>query len=97
MQSFCSLRQLQEIKFAIRLKEKPSQQGLKHKISRLIFKLIPGKGFALPNILLLIYTPLLLLQFLMNPLVTSAKIWTKALLGILNQNVYPEMQSLNCT
>ena len=47
MQSFCSLRQLQEIKFAIRLKEKPSQQGLKRKISRLMFKLIPGKGFAL--------------------------------------------------
>ena len=96
MQSFCSLRQLQEIKFAIRLKEKPSQQGLKRKISRLMFKLIPGKGFALAK-----YSPVnlhsSLLQFLMNPLVTSAKIWTKALLGILNQNVYPEMQSLNCT
>ena len=49
------------------------------------------------NILLLLYTLLLLLQFLMKPLVTSAKIWTKALLGILNQNVYHEMQSLNCT
>ena len=39
--------QLQEIKFAIRQQEKPSQQGLKCKISKLIFKLFPGKGFTL--------------------------------------------------
>ena len=41
------VRQLQEIKFAIRQCEKPSQQGLKRKIFRLIFKLFLGKGFAL--------------------------------------------------
>ena len=40
-------RQLQEINFAIRQLEKLSQQGLKHKISRLIFKLFLGKGFTL--------------------------------------------------
>ena len=39
--------QLQEIKLAIRQHEKPSQQGLKRKISKLIFKLFPGKGFTL--------------------------------------------------
>ena len=39
--------QLQEIKFAIRQQEKPSQQGVKRKISKLIFKLFPGKGFTL--------------------------------------------------
>ena len=41
------VRQLQEINFAIRQLEKLSQQGLKHKISRLIFKLFLGKGFTL--------------------------------------------------
>ena len=39
--------QLQEINFAIRQLEKLSQQGLKRKISRLIFKLFLGKGFTL--------------------------------------------------
>ena len=39
--------QLQDIKFAIRQQEKPFQQGLKCKISKLIFKLFPGKGFIL--------------------------------------------------
>ena len=34
-------------KIAIRQQEKPSQQGLKHKIFRLVFKLFLGKGFAL--------------------------------------------------
>ena len=41
------VRQLREIKFAIRQWEKPSQRGLKRKISRLIFNLFVGKGFAL--------------------------------------------------
>ena len=41
------VQQLQEIKFAIRQQEKPSQQGLKCKISTLVFKLFLGKGFAL--------------------------------------------------
>ena len=41
------VRQLQEINFAIRQLEKLSQQGLKRKISRLIFKLFLGKGFTL--------------------------------------------------
>ena len=41
------VRQLQEINFAIGQLEKLSQQGLKHKISRLIFKLFLGKGFTL--------------------------------------------------
>ena len=45
----CSVlvRQLKEINFAIRQLEKLSQQGLKHKISRLIFKFFLGKGFTL--------------------------------------------------
>ena len=41
------VRQLQEINFAIRQLEKLFQQGLKRKISRLIFKLFLGKGFTL--------------------------------------------------
>ena len=41
------VRQLQEINFAIRQLEKLSQQGLKRKISRLIFNLFLGKGFTL--------------------------------------------------
>ena len=47
MPCFCSPRQQQEIKFSIRQEDKPSHQGLKCKISRLIFKLFLGKGFAL--------------------------------------------------
>ena len=39
--------QLQEINFAIGQLEKLSQQGLKRKISRLVFKLFLGKGFTL--------------------------------------------------
>ena len=41
------VQQLQEINFAIGQLEKLSQQGLKHKISRLVFKLFLGKGFTL--------------------------------------------------
>ena len=41
------VRQLQEINFAIGQLEKLSQQGLKRKISRLVFKLFLGKGFTL--------------------------------------------------
>ena len=41
------VRQLQEINFAVRQLEKLSQQGLKRKISRLVFKLFLGKGFTL--------------------------------------------------
>ena len=52
------VRQLQEIKFAIRQWEKPSQRGLKRKISRLIFNLFVGKGFALSK-----YSPVTLHYF----------------------------------
>ena len=41
------VQQLQEINFAIGQLEKLSQQGLKHKISRLVFTLFLGKGFTL--------------------------------------------------
>ena len=41
------VQQLREKTFAIRQQEKPSQQRLKRKISRLVFKLFLGKGFAL--------------------------------------------------
>ena len=41
------VQQLQEINFAIRQLEELSQQGLKHKISRLVSKLFLGKGFTL--------------------------------------------------
>ena len=41
------VRQLQEINFATGQLEKLSQQGLKRKISRLVFKLFLGKGFTL--------------------------------------------------
>ena len=35
------------LEFAISQWEKPTQQGLKHKISRFVFKLFRVKGFAL--------------------------------------------------
>ena len=61
------VRQLREITFAIRQQEKPSQQGLKFPGS------IQARSFwerasLFQNILLLLYTILLLLQFLMKSL-----------------------------
>ena len=68
--------QLREKNFAIRQQEKASQQGLIHKISRLVFKLFLGKGeraLLFQNILLLLFTILLLLQFLMKPVCKRKK------------------------
>ena len=73
-----------------------TQQGLKRKISRLLFKLFLKKFFTLSRYSPVTYTILLLLQFLMKPLpylfVAICKIFFSKLSGIFS----PSDSTLAC-